>query len=67
LGLGCVIEDADGAISAFDELSEALRVSAASATTTHLTAEAVRRTSEEIDQRTGRVDSVIKGFFARIA
>jgi hypothetical protein len=62
-----VVDDADGAISAFDELSEALHVNAASATTTHSTAESVGRTSEEIDQRTGRVHSVIKSFFARIA
>jgi hypothetical protein len=62
-----VVGDADGAISAFDELGEALRGNAVSATTTHSTAETVRRSSEEIDQRTGRVHSVIKNFFARIA
>lgn len=62
-----VVEDAHGAISAFDELSGALQGNATSAAMTRSTAETVTRTSEEIDRSTERVHSVIRDFFAKIA
>ena len=62
-----VVDDAHGAISAFDELSGALQGNATSAAMTLSTAETVTRTSEEIDRRTERVHSVIRDFFAKIA
>jgi methyl-accepting chemotaxis protein len=62
-----VVDDAHGAISAFDELGGALQANATSAATTRTTAEILTKTSEEIDQRMGRVHSVARDFFAKIA
>ncbi|MBX9647996.1 MAG: globin-coupled sensor protein [Xanthobacteraceae bacterium] len=61
------INDTDSSIGAFDVLAKTLEANASSATLTHSTAETFTRTSEEIDQRTVRVHSVIKSFFAKIA
>lgn len=62
-----VVEDAHGAIDAFAELGHALQANAASAGMTRAIAETVTRASEEIDQRTGKVQSVVMEFFARSA